>query len=105
MAEISNYAFISKNERKYAFLYLRFSDSFLKHSKNKPFSNAHMIYLFFSVFEISDEKSQICAGAEEEQLGRELEIRRWVIRSQQVPQHRQTGSSLAPARAFPVREA
>ena len=46
MAEISNYAFISKNERKYAFLYLRFSDSFLKHSKNKPFSNAHMIYLF-----------------------------------------------------------
>ena len=53
MEEISNYAFISKNERKYAFLYLRFSDSFLKCSESKLFSNAHVIYLFFNFF-ISD---------------------------------------------------
>ena len=52
MEEISNYAFISKNERKYAFLYLRFSDSFLKCSESKLFSNAHMIYLVFLFFYI-----------------------------------------------------
>lgn len=58
-------------------------------------------FIFFTPFEILKEKNQICAGSEEEQAGRGLEMGK--SHPLRVPELRQAAAG-APASPFPARK-